>query len=304
MCKILKDISVSEFADKVYFKGGTSLSKAYMLIFRFSEDLDLFVFTRNPDATKQAEKTLNRRVSKFIQSKNESIYRRDLSETGGNYRKLCFSYNHVYEGVGLKENLEVELKSCDLQDKHTMYYPTDKRIITSIITEYLLVINRPDLVKQFGMESFEFQCINPRKTMCDKISRLVKLSYNDDAVQLIAKHIRDVYDLSVLYYNSSYHTFLRSKDFLEAMYQVTVEDGLTRSSQSHQSLANAIIFKEAKTMMALSEIHAAYNTDLKQLVFDKKQFPPIENSTNALKGIYEELLRFDKYRASLLENNL
>ena len=43
--KILRDISMSEYADKTYFKGGTSLSKAYGLIERFSEDLDLFVFT-------------------------------------------------------------------------------------------------------------------------------------------------------------------------------------------------------------------------------------------------------------------
>ena len=35
--KILRDISMSEYADKTYFKGGTSLSKAYGLIERFSE---------------------------------------------------------------------------------------------------------------------------------------------------------------------------------------------------------------------------------------------------------------------------
>ena len=34
--KILQDISMSEYADKTYFKGGTSLSKAYGLIERFS----------------------------------------------------------------------------------------------------------------------------------------------------------------------------------------------------------------------------------------------------------------------------
>ena len=56
--KILRDISLSEYADKAYFKGGTSLSKAYGLIERFSEDLDLFVFTGNMEASKQAEKTL------------------------------------------------------------------------------------------------------------------------------------------------------------------------------------------------------------------------------------------------------
>lgn len=30
VCKILKEIALSEYKEKVFFKGGTSLSKAYM----------------------------------------------------------------------------------------------------------------------------------------------------------------------------------------------------------------------------------------------------------------------------------
>ncbi|WP_410653120.1 nucleotidyl transferase AbiEii/AbiGii toxin family protein, partial [Bacteroides cellulosilyticus] len=68
--KILRDISLSEYANKTYFKGGTSLSKAYGLIERFSEDLDLFVFTGDKSASKQAEKTLNKKLSKHIAELN------------------------------------------------------------------------------------------------------------------------------------------------------------------------------------------------------------------------------------------
>lgn len=75
--KILRDISMSEYADKTYFKGGTSLSKAYGLIERFSEDLDLFVFTGDKGASKQAEKTLNKKLSKYIAELNSDIYKED-----------------------------------------------------------------------------------------------------------------------------------------------------------------------------------------------------------------------------------
>ena len=135
--KILRDISMSEYADKTYFKGGTSLSKAYGLIERFSEDLDLFVFTGDKGASKQAEKTLNKKLSKYIAELNSDIYKEDLSETGGNYRKLYFSYDNVFQGVGLKEHLEVEIKSCDLPDKKLMFYPADKRVIKPIVTAFL-----------------------------------------------------------------------------------------------------------------------------------------------------------------------
>lgn len=294
--KILRDISTSEFADKTYFKGGTSLSKAYGLIERFSEDLDLFVFTGDKGASKQAEKTLNKKLSKYIAELNGDMYRDELSETGGNYRKLYFSYDNVFQGVGLKEHLEVEIKSCDLPDKQLMFYPADKRIVKPIVTDFLESIGQDSLISAYGIEGFEMQCINPRKTICDKISRLVKLSYNDDAVALLAKHIRDVYDLSALYHNQEYNDYLRSEDFLDAMYRVTIEDELNKNSRSHLSLADAPIFKDAEEIMALSEVSAAYTTDLRKLTLDKRKMPPIDEAVDALKSLCEILAHFDSYR--------
>lgn len=297
--KILQDISMSEYADKTYFKGGTSLSKAYGLIERFSEDLDLFVFTGDKGASKQAEKTLNKKLSKYIAELNSDIYKEDLSETGGNYRKLYFSYDNVFQGVGLKEHLEVEIKSCDLPDKKLMFYPADKRVIKPIVTAFLESIGQEELISTYGLGNFETQCINPRKTICDKVSRLVKLSYNEDAAALLAKHIRDVYDLSALYHNQEYNDYLHSEDFLDDMYRVTIEDGLNKNSRSHLSLADAPIFKDAEAVMALPEVATAYTTDLKKLTFDKSKMPPIGKAVEALKKLHEILVRFEAYRIKL-----
>lgn len=295
--KMLYDISLSEYKDKTSFKGGTSLSKAYGLIERFSEDLDLFVFTGNKKASKQAEKTLNKKLSRFIIEQNNDIYKENLSETGGNYRKLYFAYDNVFQGIGLKEHLEVEIKSCDLPDKQQMFYPTDIRTIKPIVTAFLENINQQEIISTYSLKCFEMQCINPRKTICDKISRLVKLSYNNNANVLLAKHIRDVYDLSALYLNKEYHDFLHSEEFWGAMYQVTIEDGLNRNSRSHLSLANAPIFKNAEKIMALPEIVSAYSTDLKKLIFDKTKMQPIENAVKTLKELHEILVHFEMYRS-------
>ncbi len=43
VCILLKAIFQSQYADSIIFKGGTSLSKAYHLIDRFSEDIDLII---------------------------------------------------------------------------------------------------------------------------------------------------------------------------------------------------------------------------------------------------------------------
>lgn len=43
VCVVLKAVFQSKYADSIIFKGGTSLSKAYNLIDRFSEDVDLII---------------------------------------------------------------------------------------------------------------------------------------------------------------------------------------------------------------------------------------------------------------------
>lgn len=177
-----------------------------------------------------------------------------------------------------------------------MFYPADKRVIKPIVTAFLESIGQEELISTYGLGSFETQCINPRKTICDKVSRLVKLSYNEDAAALLAKHIRDVYDLSALYHNQEYNDYLHSEDFLDAMYRVTIEDGLNKNSRSHLSLADAPIFKDAEAVMALSEVTTAYTTDLKKLTFDKSKMPPIGKAVEALKNLHEILVKFEKYR--------
>lgn len=138
-------------------------------------------------------------------------------------------------------------------------------------------------------------CINPRKTICDKISRLVKLSYNENANELLAKHIRDFYDLSVLFHNLEYKEYLLSDEFLEAMYKVTLEDGLNKNSRSHLSLADTPIFKKAKATMGQPAILTAYTTDLKKLTFNKEKMPSVEKAVEALEGLHEVWVRFEEF---------
>ena len=90
-----------------------------------------------------------------------------------------------------------------------------------------------------------------------------------------------MYDLTALYHNQEYKSYLQSDDFLEAMFRVTVEDGLNKNSRSHLSLADAPIFKDADTIMALPEVATAYTTDLKKLTFDKTKIPLIIKAVEA-----------------------
>ena len=62
---VLKNLALSGFHDKVVFKGGTSLSKAYNCIDRFSEDVDLAIL--------KGEGMNDYRLNKLIKAVEKSI---------------------------------------------------------------------------------------------------------------------------------------------------------------------------------------------------------------------------------------
>lgn len=57
---VLKNLSQSEYFDKVIFKGGTSLSKAYNCIERFSEDIDLALLNKEKLSNDKCYKLMKR----------------------------------------------------------------------------------------------------------------------------------------------------------------------------------------------------------------------------------------------------
>ena len=65
ICRSLKFLSDSEVSGKAVFKGGTSLSKAYGLGGRFSEDIDIAI-TKDESRTENQTKNLIHSISKTM----------------------------------------------------------------------------------------------------------------------------------------------------------------------------------------------------------------------------------------------
>lgn len=72
--KALQHLSESVHVDETVFKGGTSLSKAYRLIDRFSEDIDLAVFSN--DKGDGARKKLLKNIESIVAQDLEHIANR------------------------------------------------------------------------------------------------------------------------------------------------------------------------------------------------------------------------------------
>ena len=124
----LKSI-VKELPD-IIFKGGTSLSKCYKLIDRFSEDIDLNIDTES-NPTEGQRKNLKRSIVSVIDSFGFTLTNADNIRSRRSYNKYIVDYPSVFGTEYLKENLIIETSV------YLRAYPSNKMTASSLIYDYL-----------------------------------------------------------------------------------------------------------------------------------------------------------------------
>ncbi len=88
--QVLKNLSLSEYSGDVVFKGGTSLSKAYGCIKRFSEDVDLAI--REPEIGDARRKSLMKNIEKALTAGLINIDEHPNMDKKGRNRKTFYGY--------------------------------------------------------------------------------------------------------------------------------------------------------------------------------------------------------------------
>lgn len=82
---VLKNLSTSEYANKVVFKGGTSLSKAHQLIERFSEDVDLALLLEGTETGGQIKALIKTIEAKLMFSPFEENKTHPVTSKGSKF---------------------------------------------------------------------------------------------------------------------------------------------------------------------------------------------------------------------------
>ncbi|MCH5263956.1 MAG: nucleotidyl transferase AbiEii/AbiGii toxin family protein [Lachnospiraceae bacterium] len=91
----LRNLSESPYVEHAVFKGGTSLSKAYQIGMRFSEDIDIAI-VKNESISDAKLKTIIRSTEKAI-SKGLKEISHPQSSKGSRYRKSFYEYPLINE---------------------------------------------------------------------------------------------------------------------------------------------------------------------------------------------------------------
>lgn len=171
----------------IIFKGGTSLSKCYKLINRFSEDIDLNIQCENKP-TEGQRKHLKANIVSTIDKFEFVLLNPDEVRSRRDFNKYIISYPTVFNATYLKQQLIVET-AVFLRS-----YPSKRLTATSFIYDFLFKNNHGDIISEYKLEPFELNVQAAERTMIDKLYALGDYYLNGT----INGHSRHIYDICKL----------------------------------------------------------------------------------------------------------
>ena len=169
----------------IVFKGGTSLSKCFHLINRFSEDIDI-TFSKHIGASRR--KKLKYETIKFISVElGMPIENWDSTESDRDYNCYLLNYEPAveYQTVGITTGVKLETALISYA------FPTEPCNISSIIYDELHD-KVPDIIAKHNLLPFPIQTQSASRTFIDKIFALCDY-YLKNETNRFSRHLYDIH---------------------------------------------------------------------------------------------------------------
>lgn len=173
------------------FKGGTSLSKGFRAIDRFSEDIDI---TFDEHIGESRRKKLKNIVLKGISEElGMNISNWENTQSDRDYNAYHFSYESVFslEDERLPQSVKLETALGSYS------FPTQMVEIRNYIGDYLEEIGKADIAEKFQLNRFSMKLQALERTYVDKIFALCDY-YMQGKSKRYSRHLYDVYKLTPL----------------------------------------------------------------------------------------------------------
>ncbi|MFP4664988.1 MAG: nucleotidyl transferase AbiEii/AbiGii toxin family protein [Bacteroidales bacterium] len=212
---VLRQLADSNHAGKLVFKGGTSLSKAYNLIDRFSEDVDIAVLDVDQMSSNQT-KQLIRKVEKKITKDLDEMSDAKQSSKGSRYRKSL----HTYDSVIRSEDNKIVVEISSFANP----FPYETLSVQAMLGSFMEQTGRDDLANKYKLQAFKINVLSKNQTMLEKIVSLIRFSYATDSEQALSEKIRHFYDLHFLYQDKACRSFIQSPEFTTKLMDLIEHD--------------------------------------------------------------------------------
>lgn len=275
---VLNRLSKTKYVNETVFKGGTSLSKGFGLINRFSEDIDLAIIDASAKSGNEV-KRLIRALEKEITSELNEVNLKEITSKGSKFRKTVFEYSSI-DSKNKNNRLIVEINSF------ANPIPNQQRSIQCMLYDFLLETKNSKYIEQYSLQPFTINVLNKEQTLLEKLVSLIRYSYAADTVQSISSKIRHFYDLYFLLNDPECTAFIKSKDFKKQFVEILEHDkGIFNEPENWQSkkLGESPLINDFSNIW--QKIKETYKIELSALAFSEI---PVEKEVSKS---FEELLK-------------
>lgn len=181
--------ALSEKLEDMVFKGGTSLTKCYQLLERFSEDIDISYTAESGTPGDARKRRLKKAVVATMEEFGFPITNLDMTRSRRHYNCYRATYPSMYEQSNiLKPELVVETYVALLP------FPTTKKMVDNYIYRFLNKINRLDLAETYDLMPFEITTQTIERTLIDKVFALCDY-YMQGEIKRHSRHLYDIYKI-------------------------------------------------------------------------------------------------------------
>ena len=201
--QVLKALHTLPYAEYIAFKGGTSLSKCWNLIARFSEDVDIALSREFLGFSGELSKTqisdrLRRAACSFVREKMQHDVRKALVDLGirtdafsvdviitpvttTDPEVITITYHSLYEvSPYIKNTVKIEISG------RSMMEPIEKKAINAAIDTHFSKA-------PFAEKPFEVNAVIPERTFLEKVFLLhEEFRKNEVRVERMSRHIYDL----------------------------------------------------------------------------------------------------------------
>lgn len=284
---VLKNLSEYKQAELFVFKGGTSLSKAYGMIERFSEDIDLALLAS--DLSGNQVKMRIKNTAKALVSHLEEVHQEQLTSKSSRFRRTAHAFTTVFPpivGAQVYSFLVLEINAFGNP------FPFQDVKMQSMIGQYFQEYGESSLVEQYGLQPFSIQVLKPERTFAEKVLAVVRSSCHKDAIAQLQAKIRHIYDLHIMMQNSEIQTFFESDAFFEILRKVQDDDARNHEFQGEwakEPLAKALVFQDTENLW--ESLNESYTGPFASLVYGK--LPALESIRMTFQKLAERLSVFD-----------
>lgn len=263
---------VPQFNEDFVFKGGTSLSKAFGIIHRFSEDLDLLVLRngRGKGTLDNVMKAMGAAAGAAVGDDSPSHQNQDK----GIKRTILLTYPRTRDEAWIRPTIDLEVGIRGGPNPHS------SRSIRPLLSEALAA--REVAIEEYAdLSAFEIPVLHPGRTCVEKlalVNELAERCASDPDIVFPVRQGRHFYDIYMLLANEEVSIFLRDRETFTAV----VEDSERVSHEHFRSdytrpEAGYAAGKAFEGDEALDEQLRRAHEAAKDLAFDTTTYPSWED---------------------------